>query len=540
VRGGPPLSAGPTEPRRAHAAPWRRAATLAAVVASAALATAAFPPLGLSSLAWIALVPLLWAVTSVRPRSAALHGLLYGALLALGVASWLPATLTRFFELSPAAAWLAFAALAAGLLGLPFAGFAAALSALARRAPVSPLVVAALFGAFEWARATLGIANPWALLAYALPPGSVWVQGADLGGPYLVGMMLVAVNALVAGLVAPALRPGRPWRAAAIGVALLAAAFGYGRARLAEDADGHDAFRVALVQSEEDPRAFRDRVPDLVGLDRKLALTARAVDAEPALVVWPELALDFSLADESAASARLLASAAASHAEWLVGAPDEKVFATRTDRTNSVFFVHGGRVAGRYDKARLMPFAEASLLPAWMAPWLRTARSRFVAADESRVRPIHAATAQLGVVLCSEAMHPAYVRALVARGADVLVNPAYDEWFADPGAVEQQARMAALRAVENRRMLLRAAAGGRTAVIDAKGRTVAALPPGASDVLVGDATRTRVTTPYQRVGDLAAFAAVAVSGLALLRARFQRNGAAAALPARTKRLQDGS
>jgi apolipoprotein N-acyltransferase len=174
-----------------------------------------------------------------------------------------------------------------------------------------------------------------------------------------------------------------------------------------------------------------------------------------------------------------------------------------------------------------MPFAEAGVLPAWMSRWLRAGGPRFVAADESRVRPIRAAAAQLAVVLCSEAMHPAYVRALVARGADVLVNPAYDEWFADPGAVEQQARMAALRAVENRRTLLRAAAGGRTAVIDAKGRTLAALPAGAADVLVGDATRARVTTPYQRVGDLAAFAAVAVSALALLRAR-------------STRLQDGS
>ena len=48
----------------------------------------------------------------------------------------------------------------------------------------------------------------------------------------------------------------------------------------------------------------------------------------------------------------------------------------------------------------------------------------------------------------------------ISEGAEVLVNLSNDAWFGDPEPALQQLEIASLRAVENRRYLVRAASTG--------------------------------------------------------------------------------
>jgi len=479
------------------------------VASSAALYAAAFPPLDWAPLAWIALAPLLVVVSRASGIAAAAWGLVWGVALAIGVAGWLPGMIARFFGASPPVAWASFLAIAVAVLGIWGAAFGAFVQRAARRGVAHPAVLAAGFGACELGRASLGIANPWALLGTSQVGLARLAQCADLAGPYGIGMLVAGVNACVAGAFVPALRPRRPWRTAACCACLLAAALGYGAWRLAQRFDDGAERPVALLQDEDPGLA---RADGAAGLERRLALTARALGRDPALVVWPELALGFSLRDASAAGEHLLEASAATHADWLIGGTDAQVWATRTDRFNSVFLVREGRVAGRYDKARLMPFAEENPLPRWLSSWRRP----FAPGDPRYTRPLAAGGLRVGVLLCNEAMHPAYVRSLVAQGADLLVNPAYDQWFGSDGAVLQQLRIAQLRAIESRRFVVRSTTGGRAAVIDPHGRVSAALDPGASDVLVARVRGAHATSPYQRCGDALPLAGGALAALALV------------------------
>src|SRR5262245_145978 len=72
-------------------------ALLAAAVVSAAFQAAAFPPLALFPLAWIALVPLLWALA----RCTVLGGLGLGLAWSLAVGAftswWLPSMIADYF-----------------------------------------------------------------------------------------------------------------------------------------------------------------------------------------------------------------------------------------------------------------------------------------------------------------------------------------------------------------------------------------------------------------------------------------------------------
>ena len=155
------------------------------------------------------------------------------------------------------------------------------------------------------------------------------------------------------------------------------------------------------------------------------------------------------------------------HADLILGGPHYAPSASGTRYHNSAYLVRDGRVAARYDKHRLVPFAEDDRL-AWLrgepAPSYTPGRGR------SCCRPRRCASATL---LCVEAMFPDLVRQAVREGAEVLVNLSNDAWFGDAEPARQQLDIATLRAVENRRYLVRAAATGFSAVIDPHGRTLA-------------------------------------------------------------------
>jgi apolipoprotein N-acyltransferase len=68
--------------------------------------------------------------------------------------------------------------------------------------------------------------------------------------------------------------------------------------------------------------------------------------------------------------------------------------------------------------------------------------------------------------------------------------------------------MAALRAVETRRYVLRAGITGVSGIIDPYGRVVTALPVGRAGVVQGTVRAAAETTPYVRFGD--AFAGTCV------------------------------
>src|SRR5262249_36598779 len=156
---------------------------------------------------------------------------LWAVVAEYGVCWWLPETLAHYFRFPLIVGWLGFFALSVGLAGIYFGTFAAWLSWLARRQAASPLLLAAGWGAWEFARANLLIGNPWALAGYSQVALPWLMQIADATGPYGVGMLIAASNASLTGLVSPALR-GRRVASSLLGiVAVLGCVCLYGKWR---------------------------------------------------------------------------------------------------------------------------------------------------------------------------------------------------------------------------------------------------------------------------------------------------------------------
>jgi len=467
--------------------PRRDVTPVLLTLATAVLFGLSFPPVGAAPLAWAALVPFLVALARVPPRRAAGLALLLAPTGALGVTWWFPSMVSAYFgtaALAGVVAWLVFCTASVGLQLVPFAVWT---SWMARRGAASPLLVAAAWGACEFVRARVWVGNPWGLIAYSQMSWLPAVQLADATGPYGPGMVLAGVNAVLAALVAPALRgPHFRWSAAAV-VLLAAAALGYGAYRLAERRDEGNPVRVALVQPAVPAAERRTEAGRTRALEFQLDATRRAVAQGSRLVVWPENAVDFYLEEPSPARDGLFAALRDLDADVVVGAPSYRHGERGIRYRNSVYLLHRGTVAGRYDKMHLVPFAEGTYEPGLHPYALRTE------------------VGLVGPFICFEAMYPELVRRIVVGGATLLANLSNDAWFGAHAPAQAHLDMARLRAVEERRWLLRATTTGISAIVDSTGRVVAATRVGTPALLEGEVSPSHTTTPYQRWGDLTAW-----------------------------------
>jgi apolipoprotein N-acyltransferase len=127
-----------------------------------------------------------------------------------------------------------------------------------------------------------------------------------------------------------------------------------------------------------------------------------------------------------------------------------------------------GKEAGRYSKMNLVPFGEfVPPLFSWIQK-ISTEAGDF--APGKSVHTLQVNDLQLGTFICYESAFPHFVRRFVSEGANVLVNISNDGWFFDTAAREQHLLLARMRAIENRRWLLRVTNNGITASIDPSGR----------------------------------------------------------------------
>jgi apolipoprotein N-acyltransferase len=458
----------------------------ALAAASGVLYALAFPPASLGLLAWVALVPLFCALARVRSAGAALLGLLFALTATVGVAAWLPDAVARFFHVSHAAGWLALLGAALLPVGLPLAAFAAWTSWALRRGVGGPLAIGAAWAVCELLRSFASFGFDYAPLAASQVPGR-FAQAADVLGACGVGALIAAANAALAlpFLSTPRRREARA--EAAVVAFACAAALVYGSVQSARSfAVGPEA-RVAVVQSGLAPGA--DVAAERA---RYRALSAPLEGRDLALVVWPEYAIRSYLRERTAASGWVRELSRQLGTDLVLGAPHYRYAQPEARYFTSAFLLRDGALSGRHDKTRLVPFAEGEYQA-----------GRELRALQGRLR--------VGAFLCAELLDPGVARGLARDGAELFANPANDFWLA-PAASAHMLQIAGLRAIENRRPLLRATPTGDSAVIDAHGRVLASSRGRGAEVLEATVHPSHARTLAQRIGDGPAW----LAGLTLL------------------------
>ena len=198
----------------------------------------------------------------------------------------------------------------------------------------------------------------------------------------------------------------------------------------------------------------------------------------PDLVVWPESPAPF-IEGEPRFQQALTEIARTVQAPLVVGNLGTDFSAGeggwRYYNSALVIAADGARV-GRYDKIHLVPFGEyvpfQNLLS--FAHKLTGRVSEFTRGDQRKVFRLNGH--RYGIFICYESVFADEVRQFVRLGAQVLVNISDDGWYGDTSAPWQHLNMVRMRAIENRRWILRDTNTGVTAAIDPFGRVRQSIP----------------------------------------------------------------
>lgn len=444
---------------------------LLAVVASGGGFALALPSADLGFLAWITLVPLLLAVRHRSPRAAFSLGYLWG-FAAYGAALW---WITTF----GGAVW----GLTAALVAIFPALAVLAINWVERDhdGPWIFLWIATVWTAVEFLRSQGPLGFPWALLGASQHHAIPVIQIASITGIYGVTFLVALGNGVLYAMLTRRAEPVP----VCVSIAIVAAAVLWGVSALRHPSP--TTFTVAAVQPNFSTRpglgsATVER--DLAALQH---LTHEAAGRGAALIVWPETASPVDLLGAGGAL-RTIGSWARSDRVSVIATSFEQV------RTNSVFsLAPSGTLTGRYDKVRLVPFAEAGERPGRAPALLPTPQAR------------------VGVAICFESIFPDIARRSVLQGADLLAVVTNDAWFDGRTAPVQHAALAPFRAIEEGRYLVRAANEGISAIFDPVGRVLGELPLGTRGVLTARVAPIRGLTVYARIGDTFGWAAVLVA-----------------------------
>jgi apolipoprotein N-acyltransferase len=484
-------------------------------VASGLLLAASFPSLDVEPLAWIGLVPLLFASRGLGVGGAFAIGWLGGLVFYLGTVYWIAYTIVHYTAV-PLVAAVGVLLITAAALACYHGAFIAGLRWFDRRRLPTIWLAPALWVTLEWLRGWFFIGFPWAALGYSQYRYADLVQMVEVTGVYGISALLVFFNVVVAAVLASRGPGARRLVPALLVLTLLVTVLplaGHRRAAAIAARPAVGTLRVALVQGNIEQDHKWDPAYQGETIARYRELTAAAAAAGASLVVWPETATPFFFQEAGPLREGVL-ELAARHRIWLLfGSPAFRQASDgRLEELNRAYLVSPeGREVGVYDKIQLVPFGE-------YVPFRRI----FFFVDQV----VHAVgliapglvptvfqipAGRFGALICYEGIFPALTRQFVADGADFLVNVTNDAWYGRSSAPYQHLAQATLRAVENRVPLVRAANTGISAVVDPTGRIRWQGPLFEPLTHTAEIAWPGVRTFYSRYGDVFVWACVLAS-----------------------------
>lgn len=501
----------------------------------------AVTPFDLSVLAWVAAVPMFMAIERTPSfRRALFLGWWAGLVETAGGFYWLIDVMRRFADfpwIGAAAVFLLFCATRA----IIFLFFTGAVLAIRRCIPVPmtllgpiamvscELLVPQLFPCGQW------ISQAWNPLV---------IQVSELTGPLGVTALLMMINGALYDLKLDARAARYP---ALASVLLLGAALAFGAVRMRQ-IDGVAAraphLEIGLVQPNFaytiDGEFSRDEaLRQLTALQEQ----SRRLEHEGAqLLIWSEGSFPIAVprdfrADFSQDSLAMIRRGFS--VPTLIGA--EMYDEAHEDAFNSAILLdRNGKVAGHYDKVRLLAFGEyvpgVETFP-WLRKLLPAGAGSFTAGGGPGVISLQGPNGdawRLGPVICYEDILQGFLRGVGQLHPDLLVNLTSDSWFGADTEPWEHLALAVFASVELRVGMVRAVNSGVSALIDPNGRVTQRTyaddpyrhPRGADGIVVTAPKMPGGHTLFVAVGNLFAYLCLAgtlvLLGGALLRARRRR------------------
>ena len=448
---------------------------LLAGVLSALFWVLSIPPFEFAEAAYIAFVPLLlWLYTQPTRR------LFWLVAIGTGWVSWFVILIWLRHV-----TWFGTIALS-GLLGVIFAAWLYLARCLLPRFLEKNVLMrmvcfAGLAGAwvvFEWSRTWFLWGFPWAPLSLSQWERPVVLQIAAWSGAYGVSFLLIFFNLCVAQTLRHRFvrKERKAWMGwfspdLYVGMGALGFCIYVFFSVLPHPDSALPMFTAAVVQPYIAPELKWDSERELENLEILERQTRFVASLESDVILWPEAATPWPVMGTPQMQARVERLVNELGKPILMGNLAED---TETEEwSNGAFLVEpvSGLSEQFYTKRELVPFGEYVPPTLSFIDKVVPVGGNFIHGETVGLIDLRLgeATYRVGSLICYEDAFPRLARESARAGADVFFVATNNAWYGEEGAAEQHAAHSVLRAVENRRPVMRVGNGGWSGWIDSYG-----------------------------------------------------------------------
>lgn len=473
-------------------------------ILSGGLTALSLPGFELDFLAWICLVPLLFALEGGNWKRDFPLSFLGGLVFFGTFLSWI-FTLREWAGLFILPAYLlliAYLSLYWGAFGLLYSFFKK------RFSPITlTFAVPALWVLLEFARSLGKFGFTWGDLSYSLYRRTVLTQISSITGIWGVSFAIVLVNHLIfRGIKC---REWKPLLGAMLTVILL---LSFGTVvemgdRLSEGKE----LRIAVVQPNIPQRRKTDSRNLEFLLDKYAGMLGDIKVNEVDLVILPESILPGYVLRQEDLRETFAEFARENGVYLLFGTID---YREGHYYNSTVLLSSQGGLIAQYDKVQLVPFSPEYVpfrkaLAALGFGGLIQELAPVDLTPGGGYTPLESGLGRVGTPICFESTFPQIARDFVRNGAELLATLTNDAWFKNSFALPQHFAQGAFRAIENRRFFVQSANTGISGIISPYGKIIRSSSIQEEEILYGTVYLSDKRTLYNRYGDWFACCATA-------------------------------
>lgn len=491
---------------------------------SGLLTAICFPKFNLFFLAWVSLVPLLFALQRKSPRQSFGLGFVGGFIYYAILLYWIPYVPAHYGNMPVSLSILIYLLLVV-LMCLSWALFGYIFSAVHRAYPRTAYVAAPfIWVSMEFVLAYIFTGFPWGLLGYSQVKNLAFLQLASVTSVYGLSFGLVFLQSFFVFSIST--RKRSPFFFA-LGAILLLHAAGFYVLKAPQASE--ETFKAAVIQGNVSSDIYWDRIsPEEISelFDRHLKLSQQASAEDAGLIVWPEFSvpLCFSCTEPLYVTFKeeLFRFVQQTDRTLLLGTNETAVEDGELYFYNTALCLHPDLSMSQYYKMHLVPFGEYTpykkvfsfIQSVTHAIGDVTPGRRYVLHDYNKIK--------FGSPICYEVIFPGLVRKFARAGAQFLVTITNDGWYGRSASPHQHFLIAVFRAVENRRYLLRAATTGISGFVDPYGRILSHSDLMTETVLTENISPRATQSFYTRYGDLLPYLSLTLTGVLFILALGKR------------------
>jgi len=386
-------------------------------------------------------------------------------------------------------------------------------------------ILAAVWICFEQFHLAWDISFPWLHLGNSLSMYPILAQWYEYTGVSGGTLWILILNVLIYQAItsAKSYRSYLPTIAAVLLVPIaISVALSF------QSIPQEDVVRVSIIQPNYEPHYEKFEVPQMVQVERHIDLARKYIDSTD-LIVFPETSFGLimlgdihryrtmqriqELLSEYPSVSMLMGLDAGDFTTELDRSPHARPY-TSSDGNTRYWKRYNAAVMLRenlddyqlYKKSKLVPGAEK--LPYRKAlPFMESFISGLGGSvyglegqDTRTALPVGGT--RIGAVICYESVYGQYVSEYTRAGAELLAIITNDGWWDNTPGHRQHLHFASLRAIEQRKYIVRSANSGVSGIISPKGAILSPTDYDEATVVYGKVYPNRVLTFYTRWGDL--------------------------------------